>query len=265
MLTMKMIATGQLKPDPSNPRKEVDEAELNNLGDDLASRGILVPLLARPDGTLIDGWRRWLAAQRKGIKELPVIVTDKPDAEIPAIRLATVFHKVDLTPHEKAQACLDILASHPGWKHKDLAEFLHIDASSVTRWCSLAKVIPAWKEALATGAVGISEVYTASKASEQDQQSLLELKLNGASRDAIERAGRKQRSGNRPAVKSGRVAIAMPEGVTVVIRGQELSMAEVVEVLALTLKEARKAAEQYDVKTWQSMMKDQAKARSSDA
>jgi ParB family chromosome partitioning protein len=46
---------------------------------------------------------------------------------------------------------------------------------------------------------------------------------------------------------------------TVVLSGKELSMAEVVDLLAETLKEARKAADQFDVKTWQSMMKDKAK------
>ena len=51
----------------------------------------------------------------------------------------------------------------------------------------------------------------------------------------------------------------MPQA-TVVISGKELSMAEVVDLLAETLKEARKAADQFDVKTWQSMMKDRAKA-----
>jgi ParB/RepB/Spo0J family partition protein len=260
MSTMKMMPTGHLKADPGNPRKQVDESELGHLGDDLVCRGVLVPLLARPDGTLIDGWRRWLAAQKKGIKELPVIVTDKPESEIPAIRLATVFHKVDLKPHEKAQACLDILASHPDWHLRDLAEFLHIDASSVTRWCSLSKVIPAWKEALAKGTVGISDVYAASKAAEEDQLSLLDLKLKGASRDAIEKAGRQKRNSNRSDVKASRVKIAMPEGVTVVISGPELEMTEIVELLTEALKEARKAAEQFDVKTWQAMMRDKSRA-----
>jgi hypothetical protein len=56
------------------------------------------------------------------------------------------------------------------------------------------------------------------------------------------------------------VKIAMPQGASVVISGNELSMTDVVELLVETLKEARKAAEQYDVKTFQSMMRDKAKA-----
>lgn len=62
------------------------------------------------------------------------------------------------------------------------------------------------------------------------------------------------------AVKVARVKVAMP-GANLVITGAELSMAGVVELLGETLKEARKAAEQYDVKTWVRMMADKAKAR----
>ena len=79
-------------------------------------------------------------------------------------------------------------------------------------------------------------------------------------RDQIEHAGRKRRNGKTaPAVKLSRVKIAMPQGASVIVSGNELSMADVVELLAETLKEARKAAEQFDVRTFQSMMKDKAK------
>ena len=100
MSTMQMKTTGALKADPKNPRKTVDEKDSDRLGDDMLARGVLVPLLVKPDGTIIDGWRRWMAAQRKGIKELPVIITDKPEMEIKGIQLATVFHKSDLTGYE---------------------------------------------------------------------------------------------------------------------------------------------------------------------
>jgi ParB family chromosome partitioning protein len=260
-MLVQMKAIGSLRADPNNPRKSVDDAEIDRLGDDLLARGVLVPLVARPDGTLIDGWRRWLAAQRKGIKELPVIITDKPDAEIPGIRLATVFHKVDLTVSEKWLALDELKRTHPHWQLKDLAEFLHIDGSMVTRLLSPSKCIPAWQEALKENKVGISDCYAASKLPEKDQAELLAMKLAGASRDAIEQAGRKKRTAEKPTVRLSRVKIAMPNGACVVVSGNALGMAEVVELLAETLKEARRVADQYDVKTWQHMMRDKAKGR----
>ncbi len=52
----------------------------------------------------------------------------------------------------------------------------------------------------------------------------------------------------------------MPQGASVVVSGPELSMSDLVELLSETLKEARKAAEQFDVKTWVRMMADKARA-----
>src|SRR5262249_37153207 len=110
------------------------------------------------------------------------------------------------------------------------------------------------------GKVGISDCYEASKLPEADQVDLLAMKLSGASRDQIARVARKARQGNAPAVKLARVKIAMPQGATVVLTGSELGMADVVELLTETLKEARKVADQYDVKTWVRMMADRSKA-----
>jgi len=247
------------KADPKNPRTSYDDGEIDRLGDDMLARGVLVPLLARPDGTIIDGWRRWLAAQRKAIKELPVIITDRPENEIRGIQLATVFHRADLTGHEKWTACSELMCMNPGWQLKDLAEFLHLGAPAITKIVSVSKCSLPWQEALAAGRVSIGDCYAASGLPEAKQAELLSQKLAGASRDDIVRASRKSRKGNTPSVKVSKVKIAMPQA-TLVISGKELTMSGLVELLAETLKEARKAAEQYDVKTWQSMMKDKARA-----
>ena len=53
------------KPDPGNPRRSSSRDELRELRDSLIKKQ-LVPLLARPDGTIIDGWRRWSAAKLDG-------------------------------------------------------------------------------------------------------------------------------------------------------------------------------------------------------
>jgi ParB family chromosome partitioning protein len=262
MTTVQMKPTGLLKADPKNPRKDADERELDHLGDDMLARGVLVPLLIRPELIIIDGWRRYLAALRKGIKELPCIVTEKPEAEIPGIRLATVFHKVDLTAYEKAMACVELLESRPGSQMKDIAEYLHIDASSVTRWCSVSRVIQAWKDALKEGKVGISDCYAASKLPEKDQAGLLALKLSGASRDAIEQAGRKSRNGKAPAVRVSSIRCPLPSGTTVVVKGNEISIEDAIEALTELVKAMKKASEEgIDGTTFARVCADKAKAR----
>ncbi|MBS0207745.1 MAG: ParB N-terminal domain-containing protein [Planctomycetes bacterium] len=260
MSTIKMMPTGHLKADPGNYRKEADEPELGHLGDDLVCRGILVPLLARPDGTLIDGWRRWLAAQRKGIKELPVIITDRPEAEIPGIRMATVFHKADLKASEKWQALEEFKRVHPESGMQEIAKLLHIDPSMVTRLLSPSKCTLEWQEALKEGRVGISDCYAASKLPEKEQAALLTMKLSGASRDAIEQAGRKSRKANVPAVRMSRVRCMLPSGVCIVTSGEKLSLDDLIESFAEAHKEAKKAREQgLDAKTFQAVMKDKSR------
>lgn len=262
MTTTQMMPRDRLHPDAKNPRKTADENDLDHLGDDLLARGVLVPLLAKPDGTIIDGWRRWLAAQRKGIKELPVIITDKPEAEIPGIRLATVFHKVDLAGAEKWSACSEILVTHPDWQMKDLAEFLHLDPSMLTRLLSPSRCIPPWQEALKEGKVGISDCYAASKLPESEQAGLLAMKLNGASRDQIEQAGRKSRNAKTATVKVSSIRCPLSSGIAVVVKGSALSLDDAIEALTELLKAMKKASEEgLDGKTFARVCADKAKVR----
>lgn len=250
------------KRDPSQPRKEFDESALRSLSDSMKALGQLQPVGARADGTLLWGERRLRAAELAGITELLVIITDREmtESEIRLIQLTENVHRADLSQNEKWLALEELKRLNPGWQLKDLAAHLHLDPSTVTRMQSPARCTPAWREALAKGKVGLSDCYQASLVSEGEQDAMLSLKLAGATRDELARVSRQKRTTTKPAVRMSRVKIAMPQGSTVVLTGEELSMSDVVDLLGETLKEARKAAEQYDVKTFQSMMRDRARA-----
>jgi hypothetical protein len=127
---------------------------------------------------------------------------------------------------------------------------------------SPSKCIGAWQDALKAGTVGLSHCYAASKLPESEQAELLALKLSGASRDQLEQEGRKNRNGVLavPAVRMAKVKIALHNNVSVVLTGASLGMCEVVDILSEALKEARKAAARFDVKTFVSMMRDQAQS-----
>jgi ParB family transcriptional regulator, chromosome partitioning protein len=249
------------KHDPNQPRKAFAEDDLRSLGESMKAHGQLQPVGAKPDGTLLWGERRWRAAESVGMKELSVIITDKPlsDAEVRVIQLTENMHRADLSGFEKWTACAELMCMNPHWQLKDLAESLRLDPSMVTRLLSPSRCIEEVQDALRDGKIGIAVCYELSHLGPEEQKRLLALKLAGASRDEVARQGRKQRNGNTPAVRMSRVKISMAEA-TVVITGCDLGMAEVVELLSETLKEARKAADQYDVKTFQSMMRDKAKA-----
>lgn len=256
------------KPDPKQPRKSFNDDDINRLGDDMVARGVLVPLLAREDGQfglIIDGGRRWLAAERKGIAELPVIITDKSqtELEIRGIQIATAIHRQDLTGFECFGACKELLKLNPDWKLADLAKFLHQGAPTVTKWLSPGKCTPAWRDALEQGRVGISDCYAASGLPPEEQDRLLVKKLAGASRDEIAQAGRQHRNAGKPSVKLTRVKCLLPSsGVSIVASGAELSLDEFIESLGEAQKEARKARDNGgDIKSFQSLMAAKSKKR----
>lgn len=103
-----------LTASPLQPRRRFAEAELDALADSLKTYGVLQPLLVRPRrGTtegyaapgfeIIAGERRWRAAQRAGLDELPVVVRDLADREVLEIALVENLQREDLSPIEEAE------------------------------------------------------------------------------------------------------------------------------------------------------------------
>ena len=191
MLTKKPLPW--FKTDPNQPRKSFPEAELRALGESMKAYGQIQPVVAKPDGTLLCGERRYRAAQPVGIKELSVIISEKPlsDSEVRIIQLTENLHRASLSGFERWVACSELLGMNIDWQLKDLAEHLKLDPSMVTRLMSPSKCIGAWQDALKDGKVGISDCYAASRLPERDQAGLLALKLSGKSRDVIEHTVRK--------------------------------------------------------------------------
>lgn len=262
MLTTKPLAF--FKPDAKQPRKHYTEADDRQLGESMKAHGQIQPVGARPDGMLLWGHRRLRAALLVGLKELQVIITDKPltDTEIRLIQLTENMQRADLTAHEKWLACAELLAMNPRWQLKDLAEHLHLDPSMLTRLLSPGKCIETVQHALRDGRIGISDCYAISKLAAGEQAGLLAMKLEGASRDTIEQAGRKNRSAKTSAVKLSRVKCALTSGVMIVASGEGMSLDDLIEALGEAQKEAKKAREQgLDAKTFQAVMRDRAKAK----
>jgi ParB family chromosome partitioning protein len=97
-----------IHPDRANPRKDFDEAALEELAASLKHQGVLQPVLVRRDGRggyrLIAGERRWRAAQKAGLSELPAVVREASDAEAYELALVENIQRADLNPLEEAEA-----------------------------------------------------------------------------------------------------------------------------------------------------------------
>jgi ParB family chromosome partitioning protein len=96
-----------LKPNPDQPRKRFSEGELNELAHSIREKGVIQPLLVRPTGIggeyeIVAGERRWRAAQRAGLRELPVVIRSLGDGEVLEIGIIENVQRVDLNPMEEA-------------------------------------------------------------------------------------------------------------------------------------------------------------------
>jgi ParB family chromosome partitioning protein len=95
-----------VRANPRNPRKLFSEAELAELADSIRERGIIQPIVVRARGAdsyeIIAGERRWRAAQRAGLHELPIVVLDVSDAEALELAIIENVQRSDLNPLEEA-------------------------------------------------------------------------------------------------------------------------------------------------------------------
>lgn len=103
-----LLPVSAIEPHPEQPRRHFDDAALDELAASIAARGVIQPVLVRPHGAgrwqLIAGERRWRAAQRAQLHEIPAIVRDLSEREVMALALIENLQREDLNPIEEARA-----------------------------------------------------------------------------------------------------------------------------------------------------------------
>lgn len=98
----------RLHPNPDQPRKQFDAAELEALATSVRAKGVIQPLIVRPDPTrpgewqIVAGERRWRAAQLAQIDTVPIVVRQLDDAEVLEIAILENVQRADLNPIEEA-------------------------------------------------------------------------------------------------------------------------------------------------------------------
>jgi len=250
-----------LKTRPQVRKTFPPEADLRSLARSVMKQQ-MHPLIILPDDTVLDGECRLRGLMLENPDfEADVIVVDRElsPVEVCELQLISAMHSTSLPPFDQALAAKAWLDQNPGATAKELAGKIDRDASMLTRLNSLWKTVPAVQKAAEEGKIGPKAWYQISLLPPAEQAGLLEMYLAGTSAGQIAEFCRKKRASGTPAVRLSRVKIAMPRGMSVVVTGNDIGMSELVELLSQTLAAARKAAEQYDVKTFQSMMRDKAK------
>ena len=107
------LSLNDIEPNKDQPRKTFDEEALAELAESIAQHGIIQPLLVRPmpDGSyqLVAGERRWRAARRAGLSEVPVVIREMSDSEMMELALIENLQREDLNPIEEAEGLQQLI------------------------------------------------------------------------------------------------------------------------------------------------------------
>lgn len=147
-----MVPTASLCEDANNPRTEIPDAELGELADDIRQHGILQPIVVHPADAegrhqIHFGAKRWRAAQRIGLREVPVVVRDGP-ANLYA-QVAENQKRHGLTPLDLARFIRGRI--HVGKSNTTVARTLGLDLTTVTHHLALLDLPPVVDAAMKAG------------------------------------------------------------------------------------------------------------------
>ena len=99
------LSLSEITPNKFQPRKNFDEESLNDLTNSIRERGVIQPIIVRKSDDkyeIIAGERRWLAARKAGLHEIPVVVTDADDLKSLEFAIVENVQRHDLNPLEEA-------------------------------------------------------------------------------------------------------------------------------------------------------------------
>lgn len=135
-----LLAVSSIEPHPEQPRRHFDEEALDELAQSIAARGVIQPIIVRPMGNnryqLVAGERRWRAAQKAQVHEIPAIVRILDEREVAALALIENLQRKDLNPVEEARA-YQRLADSEGLTQQEIAKFVDKSRSHVANMMRL--------------------------------------------------------------------------------------------------------------------------------
>ena len=118
------VEVDRITPSPFQPRRTFDEAKIDELAASIRNQGIIQPLVVRRKGDgyeLIAGERRWRAAMRAGLAQVPIVVRDASDHEALQLALVENLQREDLNPIEEANGYRRLLEEFQ-WSQEEMAE-----------------------------------------------------------------------------------------------------------------------------------------------
>lgn len=153
--SIKRLPVDFIIPNRQNPRRDFDDGSLAELTGSVREKGIMQPLLVRPTSDpnvfeIIAGERRWRAAQKAGLHEVPVLVREVDDKESLELAIIENVQRVDLNPLEEAQGYGQLLEQF-AYTQQDLAQVIGKSRSHVANTLRLLRLPEEVRTMLARG------------------------------------------------------------------------------------------------------------------
>jgi ParB family transcriptional regulator, chromosome partitioning protein len=153
-----------ISPNPKNPRRHFGDAELTDLAQSIREHGVVQPVVARPSPTqagyeIIAGERRWRAAQRAGLTEIPVIIREVNDRTALELAIIENVQRADLNAVEEAQGYQQLIDEH-GYTQADLGNVIGKSRSHVANTLRLLKLPDVIRDMLVDGALSAGHART---------------------------------------------------------------------------------------------------------
>jgi len=151
------VEIARIKPNPGQPRIHFDEESLNELADSIRERGVLQPILLRPEGEdfqIIAGERRWRAAQRARLHTIPAIVREIDESTTAELALIENIQRQDLNALEEAEGYRQLIQRH-GHTQDDVGKIVHKSRSHITNLLRLLELPDFVKQSLLKGDISM--------------------------------------------------------------------------------------------------------------
>ena len=201
------VEVARIRPNPNQPRVQFDEESLDELAESIRQRGVLQPILLRPEGEdymIIAGERRWRAAQRARLHAIPAIVRDIDESTTSEIALIENIQRLDLNPLEEAEGYRQLIQRH-GHTQDEVGRIVHKSRSHVANLLRLLDLPEFVRQSLLQG--DISMGHARAVATSDDPEMLArEIVAKGLSVRQAEARARREKSRPGPGADIGRAS-----------------------------------------------------------
>ena len=201
-----LLPISDIAPHPDQPRRQFDEDALAELAASIAARGVIQPVIVRPQTEgkyqLVAGERRWRASQKAQLHEIPALIRDLDDRDVMALALIENIQREDLNPIEEARA-YKRLAEDEDMTQAEIAELVEKSRSHVANLQRLLSLPEAVLDHMEAGRLDMG--HGRALIGLDDAEAIAaEAIAKGLSVREVEKLARKSKGGDAPARRKAR-------------------------------------------------------------